>query len=153
MVSLFSCNNAKKENSSQQPSTLQKLISPADDLLGSYSTRKDKLNEIDFKVVKESGKYILYNHDKNKNTWILYTEMEPISGEDTKTFVGLSIFKNLLNDTGIYSDKSGGIGFFKIKQGTEIRTAWASGKSASEYLLISSGGSAKNAFKVTQQTQ
>ncbi|UKB79555.1 hypothetical protein [Chryseobacterium sp. MEBOG07] len=150
LVSILSCNNAKKENTSDNPSSIQKLINPADDLLGFYSTKKDKIKEIDFKLVKESGRYILYNYNKNKSSWVLYTEMTPISGEDTRAFVGFSIFKNLLNDTGLYSDKTGGMGFFKIKQGAEVRTTWASGKSASEYLLISSNGSAKNAFKVTQ---
>lgn len=147
---ILGCSKAKKESALTDSSSIQKSINPADGLLGQYSIQKSKSNEVNFKIVKENGKYILYDYNKNLKIWTKFSDLQIISGQDTKTFVGYSIFTNLISDTGFYSNKSGGIGFFKIKQGSEIRTTWSSGKSASNYLILYSNGTVKNAFKISE---
>lgn len=147
---ILGCSKAKKESPLTPSSSIQKSTNPAEDLLGKYSTQKSKSNEVNFKIVKENGKCILYEYNKNHKIWKFFFDLQIISGEDTKAFVGYSIFTNLMSDTGFYTNKSGEICFFKIKQGSEIRTTWSSGKPASNYLILYSNGIVKNGFKVSE---
>lgn len=150
VFALASCKKSEViDKTGGEPSALQKMMNPADELVGKFVTNPNKPKENVASVEKKGNGYDFYFIDANGKLQRPSVKLSVVNKEQMKTLLGENMMNIVDANVGIlFEMKEGSAVSVKVKKGEIYKANNMSGTIPSEYASITPDGNIQFLYRV-----